>query len=143
MGAADSGQNRGEKGEEKEREKREEKGQNLDEKYRRNPVGFVGFTMLIIWLGVVLLLQNLDVLADDDRGWAVFAWGAGAILLGEALVRLATPRWRTSLLGSLVWGAILVGVGFGLWFEAWELAGPIVIIAVGVAILAGRFLPRR
>jgi len=42
-----------------------------------------------------------------------------------------------------VWAAILVGVGFGLWFEAWELAGPIVIIAVGVAILAGRFLPRR
>jgi len=143
MDPVDPSQKRGEKGEEKEREKGEEKGQNLDEKYRRNPVGFVGFTVLIIWLGVVLLLQNLEVIADDDRGWAVFAWGAGAILLAQALVRLATPRWRTSVLGTFVWAAILVGVGFGLWFEAWELAGPIVIIAVGVAILAGRFLPRR
>lgn len=132
-----------EKQAEKEREKREEKGRGLDEKYRRNPLGFVSFALIVIWLGVTLLLQNLDVFAEADQGWAVFFWGGGAIILIEALVRLAAPRFRRPLVAAFVWGAIWLGVGFGLWFHEWEIIGPAVIIAIGVAILLGRLAPRR
>jgi len=128
---------------EKEREKREEKGRGLDEKYRRNPLGFVSFALIIIWLGVTLLLQNLDVFSETDKGWAVFVWGGGAIILVEALVRLAVPRFRRPLVGAFVWGAIWLGVGFGLWYHEWEIIGPAVIIAIGVAILVGRLVPKR
>lgn len=141
------GQNRGEKQDEKqqekEQEKKQEKGQGLDEKYRRNPLGFVSWALVIIWLGVTLLLQSLDIIGNQDRQWAVFAWGGGVIFLAEALIRTLVPKWRRPVIGSFIWGAIWVGVGFGLWYDKWEVIGPIVIIAVGVAILAGRLVPRR
>jgi hypothetical protein len=128
---------------EKEREKKQEKGGSMDEKYRRNPLGFVSFALIIIWLGVSLLLMNADVITETDKGWAVFAWGGGVIILMEALLRLAIPRFRRPVLGSFVWAAIWIGVGFGLWYGKWEIIGPLVIIAIGVAILVGRLVPRR
>jgi hypothetical protein len=136
-------QNRGEKQDEKGQEKQQEKGQGLDEKYKRNPLGFISMALIVIWLGVTLLLQNMDVIADGDKGWAIFFWGGGVIIFAEALLRLAIPRFRRSLVGSFVWGAIWLGVGFGLWYDKWEVIGPIVLIAIGVAVLAGRLLPRR
>jgi hypothetical protein len=129
--------------EEKGQEKQQEKGQGLDEKYRRDPAGFVAFAFVIIWLGVFLLLRNQGVISDDDRGWAVFAWGVAAIFIIEILVRLLVPRWRQPLGGSFIPLVIAVGVGFGLWTDDWEIVGPIAVIAVGVAILAGRLVPRR
>ncbi len=128
---------------EKEQEKKQEKGQGLDEKYHRNPLGFVSFAVLLIWLGVTLLLQNAGVIDDNDHGWAIFFWGGGAIILIGAVVRLIVPRWRRPVVGAFVWGAIWLGIGFGLWYDKWEVIGPIVIIAIGVAILAGRLVPRR
>jgi hypothetical protein len=128
---------------EKEQEKQQEKGRGMDEKYRRNPLGFVTVALLVIWLGVTLLLQNAGVIDDNDQGWAVFLWGGGALILLTAVLRLVVPRWRRPIVGSIVWGAIWLGVGFGLYYDAWEVIGPIVIIAIGVAILVGRLAPRR
>ena len=134
-----------EKQSEKEQEKQQEKGGGLDEKYHRNPLGFVSWSLIIIWLGVTLLLQNIDAfgIGNDEQGWGVFAWGVGVIIIAEALIRLTVPRWRQGVTGSLIWGAIAIGVGFGLWFGNWEVIGPIVVIAVGVGILLSRVLPRR
>ena len=132
-----------EKEQEKEAEKQQEKGRNLDEKYRRNPLGVLSWAFLLIWLGVSLLLMNADVVEESSKGWAIFAWGGGVIVLAEALTRLFVPRWRRPLMGSFIWGAVWIGVGFGLWYGDWEIIGPIVIIAVGVGILAGRLVPRR
>ena len=74
---------------------------------------------------------------DDEKGWAVFAWGGAVIIFTEALLRLAVPKWRRSVMGSFIWGAVWAGVGFGLWFDEWEVIGPIVVIAIGVALLLG------
>jgi hypothetical protein len=130
---------------EKEQEKQQEKGRNMDEKYHRNPVGFVAWALVIIWLGVILLLQNVDAfsLSDDDNWWGIFAWGVGIIIIAESLIRLGLPRWRHGVTGSLIWGAIAIGVGFGLWFGNWEVIGPVVVIAIGAGILLSRILPRR
>jgi hypothetical protein len=129
---------------EKGQEKQQEKGRGVDEKYRKNPLGFVTFALLVIWLGVFLLLQNQHVFADDHRSWAIFAWGGGALALVEAMLRVAVPRWRQPVVGGFVGAAIWIGVGFGLRYESnWEIVGPIMIIAVGVAILLGRIAPRR
>jgi hypothetical protein len=132
-----------EKQQEKETEKQQEKGQNLDEKYKRNPLGLLSLAFLIIWLGVTLLLMNTDVL-EGRKGWAFFAWGGAVIVFLEAFLRLAVPKWRRPVMGSLVWGAVWAGVGFGLWYGEWEIIGPIVLIAVGVGLLLGRLvIPRR
>ena len=130
-----------EKQDEKENEKQQEKGQSLDEKYKRNPLGILSLAFIIIWLGISLLLMNTGVI-DDEKGWAVFAWGGAVIIFTEAFLRLAVPKWRRSVMGSFIWGAVWAGVGFGLWFDAWEVIGPIVVIAIGVALLLGRLIPR-
>ncbi len=138
-----------EKQNEKEQEKQQEKGRGMDEKYHRNPLGFVTFAMLVIWLGVTLLLANAGVFgaegteARDSQQWATFLWGAGGLIILESLLRLAIPRFRRPVMGGFVWGAVGVGAGFGLWFGRWEFIGPIVIIAIGVAILASRLVPKR
>lgn len=128
---------------EKGQEKQQEKGQSLDEKYRRDPVGFVTFACIIIWLGVFLLLQNQDIVAENNKGWAIFVWGAAAIWLVEILLRLGVPRWRRPLGGTFVPMVAAAAVGFGLYTDNWEIFGPIVLIAIGVAIVVGRLLPRR
>jgi hypothetical protein len=132
-----------EKQQEKEAEKQQEKGPDLDEKYRRNPLGVLSWAFLLIWLGVSLLLMNADIVEESRKGWAIFAWGGGVIVLAEAVTRLLVPRWRRPLMGSFIWGAVWIGVGFGLWYGEWEIIGPIVIIAVGVGMLAGRLVSRR
>lgn len=130
--------------EEKAQEKQDEKGQGLDEKYKRNPLGFVTFALAVIWLGIFLLLQNQDVFARDDRGWAIFVWGLAGLAAIEVWLRLTVPRWRQPVVGRVIWAAIWAGVGVGLWSEGnWEIIGPIVLIAIGVAMVVGRILPRR
>ena len=128
---------------EKEQEKHQEKGQGMDEKYHRNPLGFVSFGLLVVWLGVTLLLRNAGVFATGDHGWAVFFWGWGAITLMEAAVRVAVPRFRRSVMAPIIWGAVLLMVGFGLWFDSWKYVWPIAVIAVGLAMLVNRIVPRR
>ena len=139
------GPNHPEKQDEKQQEKQQEKGQGMDEKYHHNPLGFVRLALIIIWLGVSLLLQNINAfgIENNDRGWGVFFWGAGVIIIAEALARLGVPQWRHRITGSLIWGAVAIGVGFGLWYGNWNIIGPIVVIAVGVGILLARILPRR
>ncbi len=122
-------------------EKRQEKG--VDEKYRRNPLGTLSLALLIVWLGVILLLQNTHTIKVSEHGWAIFFWGGGGIILAESILRLSVPHWRRSVMGSFIWGAIWIGVGFGLWFGTWDVIGPLILIAVGLAILAGRFTRRR
>ncbi len=134
---------RGEKHGEKEQEKQQEKGRGFDEKHRRNPLGLLSLGILVIWLGVFILLQqNVDAFAND-KGWGVFFWGGGAIVFLEILARLVVPKWRRSVIGSFVWGAVWLGIGFGLWFDNWAIIGPLVLIAAGLAILLGRLVPRR
>ena len=130
--------------EEKAQEKQEEKGQGLDEKYHRNPLGFVTFALAVIWLGVFLVLQNQEVFVRTPKGWAIFVWGLAVLAAIEVGLRLTVPRWRQPVVGKVIWAAIWVGVGAGLWSRGnWEIIGPIVLIAIGVAMVVGRVWPRR
>ncbi len=88
-----------------------------------------------------MLLQNTGVIEDGDQGWAIFLWGGGVIILLEAVLRLLVPRFRRPVLGAFIWGAIWIGVGFGLYYDRWEVIGPIVIIAIGVADHRGEARP--
>ena len=130
--------------EEKGQEKRDEKGQGPDEKYERNPVGYLLFAVLLFWVGVFFLLRNRHIIPDDDRGWAYLVWGAAALAFLEIAIRLAIPRFRRALTGTFVWAAIWTGVGAGLWTGGdWEIIGPVILIAVGIALVVGRLVPRR
>ena len=60
-----------EKFDEKELEKQEEKSadeKNYDEKYRRDPLGSIVWALILIWVGLVLLAQNMGYLNNGGFG---------------------------------------------------------------------------
>lgn len=133
--------------EEKEEEKEEK---SWDEKWRRDPLGMAVWPLILIWAGLVLLAQNLGLLAEvrmpEGLGplqwWAVFLAGAGVILLLDVLVRLAVPAYRRPVGGTLILGVILLAIGLGqvlgkvvLW--------PLVLVAIGLFLIVRALLPRR
>jgi len=131
---------------EKGQEKQEEKGRGSDEKYERNPLGFMIFAIDLFWLGVYLLLRNRHVLAQTHQTWAYLVWGIAGLAAVEIVIRLMVPRWRRAITGPFVWGVIWAGVGFGLWTgnnNDWEIIGPVILIAVALAMVLGRLMPRK
>ena len=124
----------------KEEEKQEKKGRGGDEKWRRDPLSAIVWAAILIWIGVVLLIGNMGLLDSMTiLGRRVEAWsfgflGAGAIVLLEVVVRLLVPAYRRAVGGTLVFAAILLGVGLGE-IVGWVVIGPLVLIALGVSVL--------
>jgi len=131
----------------KEEEKEEEKGRGGDEKWRRDPLSAIVWAGILIWLGVVLLignmglLDNLSILGRRVEAWSFGFLGAGVIVLLEVVVRLLVPAYRRAVGGTLVFAAILLGVGLGE-IVGWVLIGPLILIALGVSVLLRGFLRR-
>ncbi|MGD1995201.1 MAG: hypothetical protein PVH62_00355 [Anaerolineae bacterium] len=132
----------------KEEEKQEEKGRGWDEKWRRDPLSAIVWATILIWAGVAMLLANagsLDnwsFLGSRLQAWSVGFIGAGVIVLLEVVVRLLVPAYRRGVGGTLVFAAILLGVGFGE-VVGWELTGALILIAIGLsALLSGLLRPR-
>jgi len=123
-----------EKEHEKEHEKEEEK--SWDEKWRRDPLSAVVWAAILIWAGVALLAENMGLLARFGwlDAWGLIFVGAGVIVLLEVVVRLIVPAYRRAVGGTLVFAAILLGVGLGE-IVGWILIGPLVLIALGVSVL--------
>ena len=143
-----------EKESEKEMQKHEEKG---DQDLLNAVVG----AAILIWAGVLLLANNLgflNVFTDfleqlpigrsilpfdlpfiSLEGLQVFFLGAGVILLAEFLLRLLLPAYRRRTFGPLIGMVVFFSLGLG----SWELVGPLVLIAVGVAVLVGGLFRRR
>ncbi len=125
---------------EKEDEKRDEK--SPDEKWRRDPLGSLIWACILIWAGVVLLLQTTGALANlrDSLNvakldaWPVIAFGAGVIILGEILIRLTVPAYRRPITGSLILAVILIGVGVEQITNK-EIVWALALIALGAGLL--------
>ena len=121
---------------EKDEEKRTEK--QRDEKWRRDPLRGITLAAILIWGGIVGILDFYNVV---DWGWSVFFIGTGVILLIKAGLR-AMPQWRRPTGGTIIIGLILIGVGIG-GLVGWNFAWPIVIIIIGVVILWRTVFHRR
>jgi hypothetical protein len=131
---------------EKEEEK-DEKGRG--EKWRNDPLGAVIWALILIWAGLVFLAKNLGWLTQfelQDDVWGLIFIGAGLIVWLEVVIRLVMPQYRRPVVGTFIFGIILLGIGAWMVFPAttqlWGVIFAVVIIAVGVAILL-RGLSRR
>ena len=124
---------------EKEDEKRSEK--QRGEKWTRDPVRTIMFAAILIWGGIVALIETTNLIdADWWEGWAVFLIGTGIILLIKAAVRLL-PEYRRPVGGTVIIGVILIGVGIGD-IVGWNYTWPAVLVIIGL-ILIGRVIFRR
>ncbi len=132
-----------EKEEEKHRsedEKKEEK--SPDEKWRRDPLGSLIWACVLIWAGIVLLLETTGALenlrdslnVEKLEAWPVIALGAGVILLGEIVIRLLVPTYRRPIVGTLILAVILLGIG-SEQITGKEVIWALILIALGAGLL--------
>jgi hypothetical protein len=131
-----------------EKDEKDEKGRNesWDEKWRRDPVEAGVWALILIWVGLVWLADSIgfldDVLPENFEVWSLGFLGAGLIVIGGALVRLLMPAYRGRIVGSLIFGLILLGIGLGN-LTNWVAIGALVLIGIGVSLLlGGLFRPR-
>ena len=104
------------KEQEKEQGKHEKEDMTWDEKWRRDPLSAAVWALILVWAGLVLLADNLGVFARLEwfSAWGFIFTGAGLIVMLEAVVRLLVPAYRRPVGGTLIWGAILIGIGLGM-----------------------------
>ena len=132
-----------EKEEEKHRsedEKKEEK--SPDEKWRRDPLGSLIWACILIWAGIVLLLETTGALenlrdslnVEKLEAWPVIALGAGVILLGEIVIRLLVPTYRRPIIGTLILSGVLIGIG-SEQITGKEVIWALILIALGAGLL--------
>jgi hypothetical protein len=146
-----------EKFDEKDREKREEKSpeeKSSEEKWQRDPLSAVIWALILIWAGLVFLMDNLGILdsiqtsggiipgvdIEVDLGpWAIILTGAGVIVLLEALIRVLVPAYRRPVGGTIIFGFILIGIGLGNLLN-WSLVFPLILIGLGLSIILRGFM---
>jgi hypothetical protein len=129
---------------EKEEEKQEKEEKSWDEKWRRDPLSSAVWALILVWAGVVLLVDNLGLLARFEQldAWGLVFVGAGLIILLEVAFRLLVPSYRQAISGTLVLAVIFLAIGLGNlinWGVAWALA----LIIIGASILLRGFFRGR
>jgi len=123
-------------------EKEDEK--SAEEKWRRDPVSAVVWAAILIWAGLVLLLDNMGILAQFTildtplEAWALIFIGVALIIYAEVVFRLLVPSYRQALGGTLIWATILLGIGLSNQF-GWTVIFPLVLILIGLYILLRGF----
>ena len=134
----------GQKIPEKDEEKEEKEGKTWEEKWRRDPVGSVVWALILVWVGLALLANNLNLLVRYERleVTSLIFVGAGLVLLVEVIVRLLVPSYRRPVGGTLILAAVFAGIGLGSALDV-SLIGPLVLIAVGLGIVIQGLFRRR
>jgi hypothetical protein len=135
---------------EERRQEREERHRERWERRRNDPVGAVVGALILIWLGVVMLAaQNSEMLrlgpfsVTWTNWWAFFCVGVGALLILQGVLRAATA-FGHGIVGSFVWGAVLLLVGLAGIFPGMNLEQlwPLALIALGLGLLLTTILRR-
>ena len=133
----EKGSSMDEKSEEKQHEKVDEK--RYEEKARRDPLSSMIWAGILIWVGVALLANNLGLLNNvpflsQFEPWSLAFAGAGVIILLEVLIRLTIPEYSGPVIGTLIFGLIILSVGFGDIVQ-WSVIWPVIVIIAGALIL--------
>lgn len=132
---------------EKDEKNEKGEGESWDEKWRRDPVEAAIWAIVLIWAGVAWLLSNTgfwdSLLGEGQEFWPIVFLGAGLIVLLGVLVRLVVPAYRRPIMGSLIFGVILLGIGLAGITDGWVVIGPLILIAIGIGGFAAFFFRRR
>ncbi|HEY68069.1 MAG: hypothetical protein DRI79_04195 [Chloroflexi bacterium] len=130
--------------EEAEEEEKEWDEKGRGEKWARDPLSSATWAIILILAGCILLVANLGMtpFITPTNSWNWILLMAGAVLLLQILLRLAVPEWRRPVGGLLMLALILLVIGVGAVLGL-ESTWPLVLIAIGVAILIGGLLRPR
>jgi hypothetical protein len=100
---------------------------------------------LLILLGVIFLLENFGFPVPENW-WAVFVLIPGLIAFNTAwsIYRRNNRQVTASARGALVSGLVLTALALALFFNFdFGRYWPVILIALGVAVIAGNFWRRK
>ncbi len=132
-------------GRQEKQEKQEEKEEkSWEEKWRRDPLTAAAWALIIIWAGIVLLANNLNLLTWFPwlEVWSLFFLGAAAILLLEIGIRLVLPAYRQPVLGIVILAIVFLAIGLG-GLISWQCLLPGAVVALGFYLLFSGLVRRR
>ena len=103
------------------------------------------WALVLIWAGAVLLAANFGLLQGlafepsdivwglpfGNQVWAVIFLGVALLVGAEIAVRVLVPAYRRNVLGYVILVIIFASLGLGLTEIMW----PMILVAVGVALL--------
>ena len=99
---------------------------------------------VLIWAGLVFGADSLGYLPriGGAEAWSWVFLGAGVYGLLGSLFRLVSPGLSDPTVGDYVWSAVFLIIGLA-GFTALQIAWPLILVLVGVAILASTLLGRK
>lgn len=97
--------------------------------------------LIVILAGAALLAANLGTFPwlTWENVWSFIFIGAGLLFLLEVVIRLLLPAYRRPIRGRIILAFVALAIGVG-GIIGWELTWPLIVIAVGLAIILGVFL---
>jgi len=142
-------QEKEEKGRQERREKqeKEEKDRGREEREKSekwsggDALGPLVWGLIIIFAGLALAGANLGIYPwlTWENVWSYIFIGAGLLFLLEVVIRVVLPAYRRPIRGRIILAFVALAVGLG-GIVGWELTWPLIIIAVGLAIVIGVFV---
>jgi hypothetical protein len=112
---------------------------------RINLVGRLVWALILVWVGGVLLADNLGYLEGmmlspvslpwsmpiRPTVWRLLALGTGGLLTLGVVIRFLFPKYREDVVGNLILVIVCVALGFGVVDLIW----PLILIVLGVALI--------
>jgi hypothetical protein len=120
---------------------REERRRRLSERLTADRLNAVTWALVLVWGAVVIIMEIGNASwADGWNSGAVFAVGAGAVLLADGIIRALTPAYRRGMTFKLILGAVLLAAGIGepLDFDG-RYIGVAALITIAAVILLRAF----
>ncbi len=102
-------------------------------KHKDDPLSGITGGLILILLGVLFLLANMDYISWSALG-QYFVMGLGVVLILEAIIRSTSRSYRKDIKGKLMGGFVLIVIG-GSFVTGWSNWWPLILIAVGVGVL--------
>jgi len=138
------------KNEKQEKEEKEEKdrGEREWDKGEQwtggDALGPLVWGLVIIFAGLAFAAINLGMYPwlTWDNVWSVIFIGAGLLFLLEVILRILMPTYRRPIRGRIILAFVALAIGLG-GIIGWEVTWPLIIIAVGLAVIIGVFVRPR
>jgi fatty acid desaturase len=107
-------------------------------------LGPIIWGLIIIFAGLAFAAVNLGMYRwlTWENVWSVIFIGAGLLFVLEVIIRILMPTYRRPIRGRIILAFVALAIGLG-GLIGWEVTWPLIIIAVGLAIVIGVFVRPR